>query len=211
MVARVVRAQVPPPAPVGSGYRRKEARVIGNRAVAAIVGTAALAALVGCGSGSSSTTTATSQTGGATTVTVTSTTTTPSTSTGGTSTSAGAQNLVVTSALRTELLQAGAASNGVPASGYTGLTPGRTYYAYDPATTTYWAGAQLVPSMSSIKAQVSVQDDGAYLLFNKPAGGTWTVHSVGMTGIGGSTCPVAVPAGVLSVWGWKSGTCRPGG
>jgi hypothetical protein len=184
----------------------------GARTVAAVIGAGALTALVGCGSGSSgATTVATSTTSGGTTVTVTTTTPTPSTTTGGTSTTAGAQNLVVTNALRTQLLQAGAASNGVPAADYTGLNHGRTFYAYDPATNTYWAGAQLIPSSTSIKAQVSVQDDGAYLLFDRPAGGTWTVHSVGMTGVGGSTCPVAVPSGVLSVWGWKAGTGRPGG
>ncbi len=182
------------------------------KSVATIVGAGALIALIGCGSGSSgATTAATSQTGPTTvTVTETSTTATSPTATGGTSTTGGARNLVVTSSLRTELLQAGAASNGVPAADYTGLARGRTFYAYDPATNTYWAGAQLVPSSSSIKAQVSVQDDGAYLLFNKPAGGTWTVHSVGMTGVAGSTCPVTVPSGVLSVWGWKAGTCRAG-
>jgi len=191
--------------------------MIGAKSVAAVVGAGALMALVGCGS-SGSTSAATSSTGGGTTVTVTQTSTTAtsptstaSTSTGGTSTTAGARNLVVTNSLRTELLQAGAASNGIPASDYTGLTRGRTFYAYDPSSNTYWAGAQLVPSSSSIKAQVSVQDDGAYLLFNKSAGGTWTVHSVGMTGVGGSSCPVPVPSGVLAVWGWKAGTCRPGG
>jgi hypothetical protein len=187
--------------------------MIGPKIVGAVVGAGALMALVGCGSGSSASTTS----AGGTTVTVTETATggssstpTAATSTGGTSTTAGARNLVVTNSLRADLLTAGAASNGIPASDYTGLTRGRTFYAYDPATNTYWAGAQLVPSSSSMRAQVSVQDDGAYLLFNKSAGGTWTVHSVGMTGVGGSPCPVAVPSGVLTVWGWKAGTCRPG-
>lgn len=190
--------------------------MIGAKTVGAVVGVGALMALVGCGSGSSASTTAATSAGG-TTVTVTETstggtspTTTSATSTGGTSTTAGARNLVVTNSLRADLLAAGAASNGIPASDYTGLTRGRTFYAYDPATNTYWAGAQLVPSSSSMRAQVSVQDDGAYLLFNKSAGGAWTVHSVGMTGVGGSPCPVTVPSGVLAVWGWKAGTCRPG-
>ena len=90
-----------------------------------------------------------------------------------------------------------------------GVVPGRTYYAYDPATSTYWAGAALVPSSSSMPAQVSSQDDGSYLLFTRPANGAWTVYSVGMTGIAGAKCPVPVPASVLAVWGWAPGTCRP--
>jgi len=180
---------------------------------AACAGAVILAA--GCGSSSSSATTANSAT---VTVTVTQTSSTSSgTGTGsatgtatGTTTTGGAQNLVVTSALRTQLVQAGAASNNVPAADYIGLAPGSTYYAYDPATGTYWAGARLVPTSSSIKAQVSVQDDGGYLLFTKPSGGTWKVYPVGMTGVGGAACPVTVPAAVLTLWGWKSGSCRPG-
>lgn len=185
-------------------------------AVAACVGIAVTAA--GCGSTpttasrtvtvtvtSTTTTEATTATGTATTATGTMTTGTVTTATGG------AQNLVVTNTLRAELLQAAAAGNGIPASDYSGLRPGQTYYAYDPATGTYWAGAALIPKSSSIKAQVSVQDDGAYLLFTKPSGGSWKVYPVGMTGVAGATCPVAVPPAVLRVWGWPAGACRSGG
>jgi hypothetical protein len=183
---------------------------------AGIVCVGVLVAAVGCGSGSGTagTTTATSPTvTGSSTATQSQTITsgTTVTSASGTSTTGGAENLQVTDALRAQLLRAGAASNGIPASDYTGLVHGQTYYAYDPTTGTYWAGAHLVPSASSTRAQVSVQDDGAYLLFTKPAGGTWHAYSVGMTGIAGATCPVAVPSGVLTVWGWAPGTCRPTG
>jgi len=179
--------------------------------VGAVVAVGAVAVLVGCGSSSSASTATTAggqATGSATMQTVTQPVTTSGT-TGTSTTSTAVQNLHVTQALRAELLQAGAASHNLPASDYTGLAPGRTYYAYDPATSTYWAGAALVPSTSSTPAQVSVQDDGAYLLFTRPPGGSWTVYSVGMTLIPGAKCPVAVPPAVLSVWGWAPGTCRP--
>jgi hypothetical protein len=108
-------------------------------------------------------------------------------------------------------VEAAAAANRLPASAYTGLAPGSAYYAYDPATATYWAGAALVPSPSSQEAQVSVQDDGGYLLFNSTAGGAWTVSDVGMTGgEEGAPCP-PVPAAIVAVWNWTPGTCRPPG
>ena len=121
-----------------------------------------------------------------------------------------AQNLVVTDTVRSQLLQAGAKLNNLPASAYTGLRPGRTYYAYDPATATYWAGAQLVPSSSSLAAQVSVQDDGAYDIFTSTTGGAWTASLDGLGGIGGTSC-TPIPASVLAVWHWSPGTCRPPG
>jgi hypothetical protein len=88
-----------------------------------------------------------------------------------------------------------------------GLTPGLTYYALDPATSTYWAGAQLKPSSSSLRAQVSVQDDGAYDVFHRSASGSWIATPVGASGPD-ATCATAVPASVLAVWGWAPGTCR---
>jgi hypothetical protein len=106
------------------------------------------------------------------------------------------------------LLQAGAALNGLQASDYTGLAPGVTYYAYDGTTATYWAGAALVPSSSSMRAQVSVQDDGGYLLFSRPANGAWQVWDVGLAGTEGAVCPVAVPSAILALWHWAPGTCR---
>jgi hypothetical protein len=124
---------------------------------------------------------------------------------------AGAQNLVAGSTVRAALVAAGAQSHGLAASDYTGLVPGETYYAFDPATSTYWAGAGLVPSSSSMPAQVSVQDDGSYLLFSKSSGGGWSATNVGLAGIAGSTCPKPVPASVLKVWHWKPKTCRPPG
>jgi len=182
-----------------------------RRRLAAVAAVAGLAVLAGCGSSSHPSTT----TGGATSAGSSTTQTATGSSTGAGSTGSSttsttsAQNLHVTTALRAQLVQAGAASHSLTAADYTGLVPGRTYYTYDPATSTYWAGAALVPSSSSMPAQVSSQDDGSYLLFTRPANGAWTVYSVGMTGIAGAKCPVPVPASVLAVWAWAPGTCRP--
>jgi hypothetical protein len=88
---------------------------------------------------------------------------------------------------------------------FTGLTAGMTYYAYDPATATYWAGAQLVPSQSSIAAQVAVQDDGSYDLFTRAAHGTWRVFEDGLGTLPGTVCAIVVPPEVRSAWGWAQG------
>ena len=111
-------------------------------------------------------------------------TTQPATTPPATTTTAGAQtsNVVVTDEIRTELIAAGAALNSLSPSDYTGLVPGETYYAYDASTKTYWAGAGLVPNPASTQAQVSAQDDGAYLLFERQAGGTWKAFAVGLAG-----------------------------
>jgi hypothetical protein len=124
-------------------------------------------------------------------------------------TGAAAENLVVTGDVRSQLLQAGAALNGLSASAFTGLVSGDQYYAYDPATATYWAGAGLLPSSSSLRAQVSVQDDGSYVLFHRRAGAAWTAADVGQVDIGGTKCSILVPASVLAVWNWAAGSCRP--
>ena len=168
--------------------------------------------LVGCGHGSShaappgaattSTTTSSSQTSNGTVGAGPSPTASPSSV-------PTAQNLVVTDALRTQLVAAGAALHQLTAADFSGLQPGLTYYALDAKTGTYWAGASLVPSPGSYQAQVSTQDDGSYLLFERQAGGSWVARDVGLAGSFGTPCPVAVPPDVLAVWGWAPGTCRP--
>ncbi len=159
--------------------------------------------LAGCSSGSNP---AKSSTPVAGSTTAPSTSTTVPTST---TTSLATENLVVTDAVRAALLQAGAALKGLPVSDFTGLVPGLTYYAYDATTATYWAGASLLPSSSSLQAQVSSQDDGAYLLFSMPAGGVWTAVNDGLGGRPGSPCPAPIPAAILALWHWPTGTCNP--
>jgi hypothetical protein len=117
-------------------------------------------------------------------------------------------NLRVDNTVRAELLDAGAQIHQVPASEYVGLVPGRTYYGYDPATVTYWAGAQLMPSPASQRAQVSVQDAGSYTLYRKIKGGLWTAFNDGV-GRDHGGCPQDVPAAVLAMWNWDPQQCRP--
>ncbi len=169
---------------------------------------AATLALAGCGGSGSS--------GSAVTVTQTVTVTQNPASTGssstavsGQTTASGAQNLVVTNALRTQLLAAGAALHQLPVSDYTGLVKGETYYALDPATGDHWAGAALIPSKSSQKAQIGNQDDGAYLVFRRTGSGPWKAWDAGIPGNSNFRCAVTPPAGVLGVWNWAPGTCHP--
>ena len=162
--------------------------------------------LAGCSSGSTTSATTTGAETSTTPVPVSSTTLGPTSST----TSPPTSNLVVTDALRSQLVAAGAAQHNLSPSDYTGLRAGETYYAYDATTHTYWAGASLDPSPSSTPAQVASQDDGAYLLFDRPQGGTWTVYDVGLAGTPeGTACPTTVPSAILGLWGWPPGSCRP--
>ncbi len=149
----------------------------------------------------------------------TSTMTTSSPGTATTSTPAGlaarTANVAVSAAIRAQLVTAGAALNNIPASEYSGLASGLTYYAFDPATDTYWAGARLDPApspnpSSPTQAQISSQDAGSYYLFQRPVSGSWKAYAAGNTGPG-TACPVVVPAAVLAAGGWPAGSCRPSG
>jgi hypothetical protein len=162
----------------------------------------ALLAAAACGSSTGTSTGAATRT---TTVTVT------TTRTSGATTPASTRNLPVSDALRQQLLRAGARATALPAGDFAGLVPGRTYYAYDPASSTYWAGAQLIPAADSAAGKAAVVNEGAYWLFAKSDGVPWHAFRVGMTGARGEECPVNVPAGVLAVWGWRAGTCKAPG
>jgi hypothetical protein len=123
----------------------------------------------------------------------------------------GAENLALTDAIRAQLMAAAARLNGLPASAYLGLVHGESYYGFDPVTNAYWAGGALDPSPSSQQAQVSVQDDGGYYIFEEPAGGSWTASAEGLAGIGGSTCAVHIPPALVALWHWPAGACHPAG
>jgi hypothetical protein len=123
----------------------------------------------------------------------------------------GAEDLVLTDAIRAQLVAAAARLNGLPASAYLGLVHGESYYGFDPAMNTYWAGGALDPSPSSQQAQVSVQDDGGYYIFEEPAGGSWTASAEGLAGIEGATCSVHIPPALVALWRWSAGACHPAG
>jgi hypothetical protein len=169
-----------------------------------IAGAALLPAACG---GSSSTKTTTSILTVTTTVTAPPPATSGSTG-GGTTATSGTQNLVATAAIKTQLLDAGAALHKLTPSDYTGLTKGETYYAYDADTKTYWAGTQLIASASSQQAQVGDQDDGAYIVLRKTSGGAWKGWETGAA-LHPADCGVKVPAAVIAVWNWAPGACHP--
>lgn len=108
-------------------------------------------------------------------------------------------------------MAAGAAMHKLTSSAYKGLAKGETYYAYDPSTQTYWAGAALVPRPSSMRAEVGNQDDAAFLDFEGKPGGGWRAYPAGVPGSTEYTCAVEIPPAVLTVWDWPSGTCHPPG
>ena len=88
-------------------------------------------------------------------------------------------NVPVTDDVRAQLLEAGATLTGHPASEYTGLQPGTTYYAYDPNSETYWAAAAL-SGPKTFDAGVMLQDANSYMMFRKSGqGGTWVPFRVG--------------------------------
>jgi hypothetical protein len=179
---------------------------------AIVLGTAL--AMAGCSSTSGSPSTSTTTSSASTPASTSSSSSVPRSST--TTTTGPASNVPVTDQIRSQLVAAAAALNSVPASQYTGLAPGLTYYALDNQTNIYWAGARLVPAPSAdpsqpTGAQVSSQDAGSYYVFYQPlSGGPWTVYAAGNEGPG-TSCPVTIPAAVLQVWGWPAGSCRPSG
>lgn len=83
-----------------------------------------------------------------------------------------------------------------------------TYYAYDPDTMTYWAGAHLMPSATSERARSPSADAGSYTPFKKIKGGLWTALNDGL-GREGRGCPQALPASILTMWDWDPQACRP--
>ncbi len=119
-----------------------------------------------------------------------------------------AENLALTTAIRSQLVRAAAAMDNVPVSTFLGLAPATGYYGYDPASKTYWAAAALVPNPASSIGPVIVQDDGSYLLFHQSAGGSWIAQNDGLGGIEDAHCP-AIPASIVAVWGWAPGACQP--
>jgi hypothetical protein len=96
----------------------------------------------------------------------------------------------------------------IPPSAVGGITPGTLYYAFDPATGTYWAVATFsaTKAASQTSASVGFQDGGNKAVFMRPSGGSWQVKSVGAC-LGG--LPVAV-ASALALTASPSPMCPSG-
>jgi hypothetical protein len=128
------------------------------------------------------------------------------------SSASGASDLTLTTTVRAQLVYAKAAENHLPDSAYTGLGKGTAYYAVDNATGIFWAGASVVPSRHSIRAQVSSQDEGGYNIFEMKPGGSWQIFDAGLDGPDprtGAACPVKIPSDVLVIWHWQPNSCDP--
>ena len=93
-------------------------------------------------------------------------------------------------------------------SNFVGPLAGTVFYAYYPATSTYWAMARfgLVPG-AGLQAQVSMQDGGAIGIFHHLAGEAWQATLAGIP----YPCPNQIPVAVVAAWDmtYPQG-CSPG-
>ena len=121
-------------------------------------------------------------------------------------------NLTVTDDVRDQLVKAGAVVTGRPASEYSGLRPGKTYYAYQPGSVeaTYWAAAALDGPKTEL-AGIRLQDQNSYIMFHKdgdPAA-TWVPIAAGFGAIPAGEEPCPIPQSVRDLWQWPAGKCYP--
>jgi len=139
-------------------------------------------AVAGCSplSSSSSTATATSQPASPT---ASASAAAPAGTPSATSSSGGVQNLVASAAVKSELLTIFAAYHNIPVSDVVGTTRD-LYYAYDPATNTYWAQASYAPaSTDPLSVTVTFQDGGQTLFYKKSGSGPWQYEQMGQPGV----------------------------
>jgi hypothetical protein len=120
-------------------------------------------------------------------------------------------NLPVTDPVRDQLFAAAATLTDHPASDYTGLTPGTTYYAYDPILDTYWAGASLAGPKND-EAAIMLQDANSYMVFRKSGqDGAWLATRVGFGPAAAmppkGNCPL--PPAIHDLWQLMPDFCHP--
>lgn len=113
----------------------------------------------------------------------------------------GIRNLAISSAERSELSAAFVTYKGISPSDVLGggALPDTVYYAYDPATGTYWALAEFLPSSTaSLNVKVNFQDGGNIGMFRKSGTGPWQVRTPGYPPICDE--PLFFPRAVLIAW-----------
>jgi len=116
--------------------------------------------------------------------------------------SAGVQDLVLTSAVRSQLTAAYLAMRQIPASDVLGTTPNGVYYAYDPATNTYWALAFFdISPKAPTDVLVNSQDGGSEGFYTKVGSGPWHVQA---GGVGPCTDIQFFPKPVLAAWAFAT-------
>ena len=107
------------------------------------------------------------------------------------------KNLAAPASLRTDLLYAFASLKKTPTREFTGPVAGTLYYAYVPASGSYWAIAQFEPSaQATFQTKVNMQDGGNIGVFMRRAGTPWHVALGGIP----FPCPGAIPQNVLALW-----------
>jgi hypothetical protein len=121
----------------------------------------------------------------------------------------GVRNLPVSRDVRNELALAYVNFRGITLSDVAGTRPGSVYYAYDPATDTYWAEANFLPSRTaSLKVLVGFQDGASIGLFVRAARSGWQVQ------LGGEPVVCAevpfFPPAVLMAWSLPTATAAFG-
>jgi hypothetical protein len=120
------------------------------------------------------------------------------------------QNLAADAAVRQELVRAFTAFRAnqantagfaaIPPSAVAGISPGTLYYAFDPATSTYWASASFsaTAAASRTAAFIGFQDGGNSAVFMRLSSRPWVVKSVG-------PCKAGLPGAVAATWGLTQG------
>jgi hypothetical protein len=114
----------------------------------------------------------------------------------------GIQNLVISSAEKAELAAAFVATAypNTPAAdlGYPVEVPGTTYYAFDPATDTWWAMATFEPT-APYTIQSAYPDGTSVVTFRKVGAGIWQAGMAGTPLVCGEID--RFPPAVLQTWG----------
>jgi hypothetical protein len=119
-----------------------------------------------------------------------------------TPTGTGIQNLIITSAEKAELAAAFVATAypNTPAAdlGYPVEVPGTTYYAFDPATDTWWAMATFEPT-APYTIQSAYTDGSTVVTFKEVGASGWQAGMAGTPLVCGEIN--RFPAAVLQTWG----------
>ena len=121
----------------------------------------------------------------------------------------GVRALAASPDVRNELTAAFADYKGISLSDIAGISPGSVYYAYDPATDTYWALANFLPSLTApFKVLVGFQDGASIGLFTRIANGSWQVQFGGVPSV--CTEVAFFPPVVLTAWSLPADTAGLG-
>jgi hypothetical protein len=118
----------------------------------------------------------------------------------------GVQNLIVTPSVLSQLQAAYVAYMQFPSSDIAGTAPNSVYYAYDPATRTYWALATFVESATaSFNTTVDMQDGSNTGMFSETSGGAWQVVREGVPP--GCGLLQFFPTAVIAAWALPTPIC----